>query len=67
MVKKKKKKENSGEVVKTSCGSGQISAAAGVIAAPRVGCIDEEIHSAERLEKLKENKKKESRPGFKSK
>lgn len=29
-----------------SYGSGQISAAAGVILAPRVGCIDEEIHNA---------------------
>lgn len=29
-----------------SCGSRQISAAAGVIRAPEVGCIDEEIHNA---------------------
>lgn len=39
------KKANSSQAVEMSCGSRQISAAAGVISAPRVGCIDEYIHN----------------------
>lgn len=64
---KKKKKANTGEAMETSCGNRQISGATGVIPAPRVGYIDEEIHNAERLEKLKKKKQNEMGPRIKSK
>lgn len=67
MVTRKKKKANTGEAMETSCGNRQISGATGVIPAPRVGYIDEEIHNAERLEKLKKKKQNEMGPRIKSK
>lgn len=63
LKKKKEKKANSSPAVEMSCGSIQTSAAARVISAPQVGCIDEETHNAvhppNRAERWKKRKKKE--------